>query len=264
VNEFSLALLVALTGWWFSTGVILWLVHRPVAQHRLIFACSSLVMLLAFWGMTALVGEWSPQSVVMAFCLALLLWGWLEMGYLMGFITGPHKEECPAGVPARTRIRLGLGTCLWHELTLLAMVFALAAVSLNQPNQVALWTFTVLWLMRWSSKLNLVLGVRNYNRSWLPSHLAYLDSYIPKRPFNVLFPLSLGFGLAATYLLIDGAVQTSDLNVMIALALVGTLAALGTLEHIFLMAPMGDAALWLWAAPDEVPVQGAAESGSQP
>ena len=95
------------------------------------------------------------------------------------------------GASASTRIRLGLGTCLWHELTLLAMVLVLALMSWNHPNQVALWAFTVLWLMRWSSKLNLVLGVRNYNRSWLPSHLAYVDSYIPKRPFNILFPVSL-------------------------------------------------------------------------
>lgn len=221
-------------------------------------------MVLAFWGLSGLVGEWSSQSVVMAFCLALLLWGWLEMGYLMGFITGPHKGECPADAPATTRIRLGLGTCLWHELTLLAMVLALALLSWNQPNQVALWTFTVLWLMRWSSKLNLVLGVRNYNRSWLPNHLAYVDSYIPKRPFNFLFPWSVGFGLAVSYFLIAAAVQAPDLNSTIALSLVGALAALGTLEHIFLMAPMGDAALWIWAAPDEVPVQrGTAESGPQ-
>lgn len=249
MSEFALSLLVALTGWWFSTGVILWLVHRPEQQHRLIFGLSTVLMVLAFWGLSGLVDQWSPKGVVMAFCLALLLWGWLEMGYLMGFITGPQKGECPPGASASTRIRLGLGTCLWHELTLLAMVLVLALMSWNHPNQVALWAFTVLWLMRWSSKLNLVLGVRNYNRSWLPSHLAYVDSYIPKRPFNVLFPVSLCCGLLASFLLITGAMAASELPVMIGLALVGALAALGTLEHIFLMAPLGDATLWLWAAP---------------
>lgn len=264
MSEFALALLVALTGWWFSTGVILWLVHRPQAQHRLIFSISTVLMVLAFWMMGGIVSQWSPRGVVMAFCLALSLWGWLEMGYLMGFITGAHKDECPVGASAGTRIKLGLGTCLWHELTLLAMVLTLAVMSWNQPNQVALWTFTVLWLMRWSSKLNLVLGVRNYNQSWLPSHLAYLDSYIPKRPFNLLFPVSLGFGMLVSYLLIDGATQASDLNVMIAYTLVGVLAALGTLEHIFLMVPMGDAALWIWAAPDVPGAQASAKPGPQP
>lgn len=264
MSEFSLALLVALTGWWFSTGVILWLVHRPKSRHSTIFAAATLVMLLAFWAMSGLVGQSTPQSVVMAFCLALLLWGWLEMGYLMGFITGPRKAECPVDAGATQRIKLGLGTCLWHELMLLVMVFVLAVMSWNQPNQVALWSFTVLWLMRWSSKLNLVLGVRNYNQSWLPVHLAYVDSYIPKRPFNALFPFSLGLGLVASYLLIQGAMQAPDLSMMITLALVGALAALGTLEHIFLMAPMGDAALWVWAAPDANDGAGPVKTGSQP
>ena len=84
----------------------------------------------------------------------------------------------------------------------------------------ALWAFTVLWLMRWSSKLNLVLGVRNYNRSWLPSHLAYVDSYTQT---SLQYSVSglLCCGLLASFLLITGAMAASDLPVMIGLALVG-------------------------------------------
>lgn len=253
MSEFGLALLVALTGWWFSTGVILWLVHRSQRHHRKIFALSTLTMLLAFYGVATSVYESTPQSVVLAFCLALLLWGWLEMGYLMGFITGPRKEVCPDGATTASRMRLGLGTCLWHELTLLAMVAVLFLLSWQQPNQTALWTFTVLWLMRWSSKLNLVLGVRNYNQSWLPEHLAYVHSYIPRRVLNPLFPVSVVVGGVVTFLLFNAAMQTPELGLMIGLTLAGAIAALGTLEHLFLMAPLRDAALWDWAAPDRGP-----------
>ena len=260
MNEFGLALLVALTGWWFSTGVILWLVHRSQRHHRNIFALFTLTMFLAFYGVAVSVYESTPHSVVLGFCLALLLWGWLEMGYLMGFITGPRKEACPDGATTASRMRLGLGTCLWHELTLLAMVAVLFLLSWQQPNQTALWTFTVLWLMRWSSKLNLVLGVRNYNQSWLPEHLAYVHSYIPRRVLNPLFPVSVVVGGVVTFLLFNAAMQTSELGVMIGLTLAGAIAALGTLEHLFLMAPLRDAALWDWAAPES----GAAVTKSEP
>jgi len=175
------------------------------------------------------------------------------MGYLMGFITGPRKEACPEGATTASRMRLGLSTCLWHELTLLAMVGVLVWLSWQQTNQTALWTFTVLWLMRWSSKLNLVLGVRNYNQSWLPEHLAYVHSYIPRRLLNPLFPVSVALGALVTFLFMDSAMQTAELGLMIALTLAGAIAALGTLEHLFLMAPFRDAALWDWAAPDRGP-----------
>ena len=48
MSEFALALLVALTGWWFSTGVILWLVHRNERHHRTIFVLATATMLLAY------------------------------------------------------------------------------------------------------------------------------------------------------------------------------------------------------------------------
>ena len=250
MSEYGLAMLVALTGWWFSTGIILWLVHRPGGWHTAVFAMSTLCMIAAFIGIPVLASAATPFNVVVSFCLTLVLWGWLEMGYLLGFVTGPRKEPCPEGVSTGRRINLGLRTCLWHELVLLAMIALLIALTWAQVNQVALWTFAVLWLMRWSSKLNLVLGVRNYNHSWLPSQLSYVDSYIPRRAMNGLFPWSLAAGVVASFLLLRAAAGAEDLGLMIALTLSGALAALGTLEHLFLMLPLGDASLWVWAAPD--------------
>jgi putative photosynthetic complex assembly protein 2 len=76
-----------------------------------------------------------------------------------------------------------------------------------------------------------------------------LDSYIPRRPFNMLFPLSLALGSTLTYVLLHTSYMANDLSVVVGLTLVGMLAALGTLEHLFLMLPLGDSALWHWAAP---------------
>lgn len=253
MSDLALAIIVALTGWWFFTGLILWLVHRPIYSAAATFSVATLLMLVALMFVPWVAMNSTVSNTVLGFCLALVLWGWLEMGYLMGFVTGPHQRSCPAGSSLLTRLRLGLGTCLWHELWLLLLVGAVYVLSYRQPNHITLWTFCVLWFMRWSAKLNLVMGVRNYNQNWLPEHLGYLDSYIPRRAMNALFPVSLILGGASAVLTMMEASATPALPAAVALSLVSALIALGTLEHLFLMFPMGDAQLWQWAAPKPLP-----------
>jgi putative photosynthetic complex assembly protein 2 len=196
----------------------------------------------------------STTSVVLSFTLALLVWGWLEMGYLIGWITGPRQRPCSPNASLATRLREGLGTCLYHELALLLLLGLLLLLSWGAPNQTSLLAFAVLWGMRWSAKLNLVLGVRNYNSNWLPDHLEYLDSYIPRRRMNPLFPLSLIAGIALTAWLASLAATAPTLAAQVSYTLAASLAALGTLEHLFLMLPLRDALLWQWAAPSVVSV----------
>ena len=95
MSEFGLALLVALTGWWFSTGVILWLVHRSQRHHRKIFALSTLTMLLAFYGVAASVYESTPQSVVLAFCSGAIALGLAGNGLPHGLHHRPQKSGLP-------------------------------------------------------------------------------------------------------------------------------------------------------------------------
>ena len=152
-QEVVLAIVVALTGWWFSTGLILFLVHRNASLHGRLFVVATGIMLLVLMSVPAFAVVASPVNTVIGFCLALLLWGWLEMGYLMGFVTGPNRKPCPPHASLFARLRLGVGTCLWHELWLLLLVGSLYILTYEQPNQTTLWTFTALWLLRWSAKL---------------------------------------------------------------------------------------------------------------
>ncbi len=76
----------------------------------------------------------------------------------------------------------------------------LAALTWDAANPVGLWTFTVLWLMRWSAKLNVFLGVPNLNGDWLPAHLGFLQSYMGRRSMNHLFPLSVTTATVAAVL----------------------------------------------------------------
>ena len=45
--------------------------------------------------------------------------------------------------------------------------------------------------------MNVFLGVRNLNESFLPEHLRYLHSYFRSRPINALFPSAVLASTAA-------------------------------------------------------------------
>jgi putative photosynthetic complex assembly protein 2 len=249
VSGYLLAVAVALLSWWFSTGVILILNHLPRSTYRWSFGAATLVMAGSLACLPATSLDTSTAGAVTGFVLALLIWGWLEMGYLMGIVTGPHGAPCPPQASTRQRFFLAIATSLYHEFAVLLLAGCVLALTWQGPNQVATLTFITLWLMRWSAKLNLFLGVRNYNGQWLPVHLRYLDSYTRRRHMNALFPFSLLLGVAAAVNLYCEAIVSSTGFGAVGNTLVGTLVSLAVLEHVFLMLPLGDAALWQWALP---------------
>lgn len=250
MSEFGLSIVVALTGWWFFTGLILWLVHWPTRDHRTIFAVTSLLALITVAAVPAVASRVSGMASVVGFCQALILWGWLEMAYLMGFVTGPEGRPCGPEAGLVERANCGLKACLHNEMATVSIGLLLLVWLWNASNPTTMWAFCALWLMRWSAKLNLVLGIRNYNQSWLPKHLAYIDTYIARRRMNPLFPCSFLAGSSMAWWLYERASTVPELSDRVSLTLVCTLVILGTLEHIFLMLPLNDAALWRWASPE--------------
>lgn len=249
MSEVILPVAVSISGWWFFTGAILWLVHRPVSWQRPVAILFTALLVPALLGVHVSAADVSPTGTVQAFALSLFIWGWLELTYLTGFLSGPAVFPCPAGTGLVERFFRGLRTCLHHELAAVALLTMLSILSWGMPNRTALWAFAVLLLMRWSAKLNLVLGVRNYNQQWLPAHLNYLDSYIPRRRMNLLFPISVFVGMGVSLWILEAFQSSASLGERVSLLLVGTLTVLGTIEHIFLMLPLGEARLWAWAVP---------------
>jgi putative photosynthetic complex assembly protein 2 len=248
VTIVAVAVLVALTGWWFFTGIILWLVHLPKTRHMAVFYGAGVIFLGGLASVPAVSQSLSVSNAVLGFTLAIILWGWLEMGYLMGIIGGLHTKSCPPGASLGRRARDGLATCLYHEITVLATALVIYVLSIGD-NPTILWTFLTLLLMRWSAKLNLILGVRNYNRDWLPCALTYVDSYVQRRTMNVLFPVSIVVSGWACFAMVDGALMSILVAEKVAFILIATLIFLGLIEHIFLMLPIGEGRLWSWAAP---------------
>ncbi|MEA3639155.1 MAG: putative photosynthetic complex assembly protein PuhE [Lamprobacter sp.] len=247
MSSYALAIGYALFLWWFSTGVILYLNGLPPRTYRASLIAATALMILLVGVIFLVRDRHDLWGAYLGFTAGVLVWGWLEMVYFMGLVTGPHKQPCPPGCRGWRRFRLALGTSIYHELLLLLIAALLVGVTWDAANQVGTWAFVILWLMRWSAKLNLFLGVPNLNEDWLPDHVRFITSYLRKRPMNLLFPVSVSVATVVMSLLVEAALELSTTCFAgVSLILAATLLALAILEHWFLVLPLADAALWRW------------------
>ena len=246
--EYLTDLLFAMFCWWFGTGLVLFLNQLPARTYRWSLSVATAGLVAALYGLGNSRDDTSSSGALIAFTEALVVWAWMEMSYFMGLLTGPDKSSCPAGATGWRRFRLALRTSIHHELAVAAAGLLIVWITWDAPNQIGTWTYATLWLMRWSAKLNLFLGVANVHDEWFPPHLSYLSTYIPRKPMNLLFPFSVGAGtIAATLTFGAAAADSADALITTGNVLVGTLLALGTLEHWFLVLPLRDSLLWQWA-----------------
>jgi putative photosynthetic complex assembly protein 2 len=260
--SYALAVAYALFLWWFSTGVILYLDKRPEHTYPWSLAGATLALLAAFGVLVVSRDAATVLGAYAGFTAGVVIWGWMEMSYFMGFITGPRKAPCPKDCTGWRRFRLALSTSIYHELVIVAAAALMAWLTWDAPNAVGTWTFVILWLMRWSAKLNLFLGVPNLNEDWLPERIRFLTTYLAKRPMNLLFPVSVSVATVIMCLLVDTAVEVpADGFAGVALILAATLLALAILEHWFLVLPLADGALWRWAL--DAPGAADAAAGSE-
>lgn len=243
--ELLAPVLFALATWWLATLVMMrrCLRARPCCPRALLgitaIAALGLVILLGSRNMA------TPLGAYLAFLGGLALWGWHEMTYFLGAVTGPRPQACPPGVSNWRRFQLGVQASLWHELAVVITAVALFWLLLGAANPVGAWTFAVLWAMRWSSKLNIFLGVRNLHQEFWPAHLRYLGSFIGEPVINKMFPVSLLLaGFAMGWLLVYAAAPGAGAFERTGALLVCTLLFLATLEHLFLVLRVPDGKLW--------------------
>jgi putative photosynthetic complex assembly protein 2 len=240
--------LFVLLAWWASTAFILYLDALPPATFRRNFAVATLLALASLFGLAEASEATGAGAAYLAFACALVCWGWLELGFLYGFLTGPRTTACDPSLLGWRRFRCALSALAFHELSLCAGGALVALVSWNAPNRVGLWTYLVLWVMRTSAKLNLFLGVRNLAEELLPPHLRYLESYFRRAPMNPLWPFAVvASTVAAVVVLRIGILGPPDALTTTAALLCGTLLALAVLEHWFMVLPLPADALWAFA-----------------
>ena len=258
-------LIFALAMWFIGTGTIVWLDSRPRATFGTSLTLAGVAAIAATMLVWAKADDDSAGGAYAAFAAAIVIWGWHEMSFLMGFVAGPNRAECPPDATGWRRFTAATATVIHHELAIAATAILLFAVTWGQPNQAAPLTFLLLFVLRLSAKFNLFLGVPNLSDEVFPEHLAYLKSYFRTRRCNTLFPLSIlfGSGLAAwAWLAAEWAPRGSGASA--SAALLAGLAVLGVIEHLFLVLPLRDAKMWRWASSSSTRAAGAAVIDEQP
>ncbi len=242
-------LIFAFLMWFVGTAVIVWLDSRPRATYATSLTLVGLLAIAAIVLVRAGAGDTTLGGAYAAFAAAIVIWGWHEMSFLMGIVAGPNRAECPPGATGWRRFSAATATVIHHELAIAATAIVLFAVTWGQPNQTAPLTFLLLFVLRLSAKFNLYLGVPNLSDEVFPEHLAYLKSYFRKARCNALFPVSIVFNSALTvWAWQSGQAAAAGSGAWACGTLLAGLAALGVVEHFFLVLPLRDAKLFQWAS----------------
>lgn len=248
-----LAALTTLFLWWFSTGIILWRVRvadNGTARDHLNSVILGLPLLVVgVMAAQASLADLSVGGIYLAFLAALALWGWIELAFLSGIITGPNTQPCPPFAPQSDRFWRAVGTIVWHEALLVTTLTGLGVATIQAANPFAFGTFALLFVARISAKLNLFLGVPRINVQFLPKPLAHLASHFRVARITALFPVSVSALTVFSALLLERAINVEHPGMSVGYSLLTCLCLLALLEHWFMVLPLPDEKLWRWMMP---------------
>lgn len=247
MTAYVLPVVFTILMWWASTGVVLCAVRRPPAAQGSSLAVATLLALLGAAGLWVSATDTSLSGVYIGFASALAVWGWHELTFLLGLVTGPNRM--PAKVAGRERAPLmdAIAAVIYHEAAIALAGAAVIALTWGGENATGVMTYLILWVLRLSAKINIYLGVPNHAEEFLPAHLKYLATYFCHRPMNFFFPLSVTAATLATAALVSLAADTSATTAQAASAtILATLLGLAVVEHWFLVMPFKSVQLWTW------------------
>ena len=246
----------ALFVWWFSTGLLLWRVRAAdnagPAAHRQSVVLFAPLLALGIWGFMATRAMADVTGAYLAFLSALAIWGWIELAFLSGIITGPNRQPCPKDADTTTRFLRACGTIAWHEALLITTLAAMIIATRDAANTVGLWSFAILFFARISAKLNLFFGVPRINTEFLPRPLSHLASHFSHAPMNGVFPISITALTFAAGCWLERAVAAPSDAAYIGHILLAALTLLALLEHWFMVLPLPDKKLWQWMIPARI------------
>jgi putative photosynthetic complex assembly protein 2 len=246
MHAYVLPALFALFVWWFSTGAIIFLDNLPRTTFKWSLLGASAVFFGCLIGISHTAHQTTTAAAYSAFFFGLFAWGWQEISFYMGYVTGPRDEPCPEGCGGWAHFVHAIQTSLWHELAIIGSGAVVVYLTWGLPNQVGMWTFMVLWWMHQSAKLNVFFGVRNLNEEFLPEHLTFLKSFLKSKPMNLFFPVSITVSMVITTMLWEHAAHAPSVFARSADTFLATMMSLAILEHWFLVIPLPAGKLWQW------------------
>ena len=254
-----IAAIFAVFAWWFFTGAILLIVRKSdageaVAHGRAVFLSIPLAA-LGFAGLIVSSAELTLQNVYISFLSVLLIWGWIELAFLSGIITGPERRDCPPGLSGMDRFTRAWNTVSHHELLLFGALLAITLLTTGAENTVGFWAYLILFVARISAKLNLYFGVPRINTEFVPQPLQHIKSYFRQGPITAAFPVGVTFLSVTAVCFAERMISTTG-PTMTGFALLTALATLATIEHWLMVIPLPDAKLWRWMLPAATTTEG--------
>ncbi|NJR13173.1 MAG: DUF3623 domain-containing protein [Phyllobacteriaceae bacterium] len=240
---------LAIMAWWGSTGLIVLAVRRFEERHGVVMVGAAVIAAIGLAAIMLSADVRTANGAVMAFLGALAIWGFFEVAFLLGWITGPRRLPCPAGCTPFERFKFAAATVIYHEISLVVTLGLLALGLGAAANRVALMTFALLWVMRLAAKFILFLGARHSFSELMPTRMAYLQTYFRTDRTTVLFPLVLVVGLVALGAIVHALGAETEPYLVAAHTFAATFLALALTELLFLNIPLRDSALWAWALP---------------
>jgi len=248
-----IATVLALFSWWFFTGIILLVVRRADRSggrtHGASVVLTVPLLALGVAGLIVSAGDFSVTNVYVAFFSALMIWGWIELAFLCGIITGPERRPCPDGLLGWPRFVRAWHTLSYHETLLLCGLLITTAITSDAANTFGFWTYLILFVARISAKLNLFFGVPRVNTEFVPTQLQHLKTYFRQGNVTITFVIGITFLSFATACFAERLFTAETLSLQHGFALLFSLSALATLEHWLMVIPLPDAKLWRWMLP---------------
>ncbi len=253
------AIIVAVFVWWFATGLIL-MVARYADQQgeraRQVATWATVPVLLAgLWGYELALSDISVTGAYVAFFAVLAIWGWIELAFLTGIVTGPITKPLPTGASELERFIRAWGTVAFHEILLVATLIVLFLRGWAAENTFGMWTFGILYAARISAKLNLFFGVPRVNIEFLPTPLLHLPSHFKVGKINWMFPVSVSVLTLAIACWLERVLAAGSAAAVTGFALLLTLTTLALIEHWLMILPLPDAKLWRWMLPGDRPIR---------
>ncbi|KPF61214.1 putative photosynthetic complex assembly protein PuhE [Rhizobium sp. AAP116] len=242
--------LVAISVWWLSTGLVLAMVNRSDGPRRRGLVLMGLMTVIGAFGFGLML--WGAQEPTVfgsyvGFFGALLVWAWHEAAFLTGLLTGRRTGECPPGLTGFSRFRAAWEAVSDHEIAILVTAIALWLTLEGSANLFGLAAFGLLWGMRISAKLVIFLGAPHAVSELMPKGIRHLKSYFKTDRMTPLFPIFLAIAAGIFAVLVVGANRATHAHSVVGHTLLATFMALAIVEHLVLVLPVSDTALWRWA-----------------
>ena len=249
-----LAIIFTIFIWWFSTGIILYAIRRvdyssKISHKAFTFYCTPL-LLIGMVGFIWTLNGSSTLDIYLSFVSSLFIWGWFEIAFLSGVITGKNKKKCDNKTMGWERFNLAWNTINYSELSLLVVTVIMYFLVKDSLNFFGFLTFVTLYLARVSAKINFFVGVPYINFEFFPKPIAHMKSFFKIKPPSFFWIISAAIMLYLVILWGQNAFNENfDQHIKIGFLLISSLTFLALFEHLCMVIPLTETRLWLWMLP---------------